>query len=243
MAGAFAAQTVGVYASAARPQITLRSTRRTIEFGFGSWQRVSRLGIPLINETVIGLQDKDFWNRTDPEDDAPIFGAYFDNLIAARDAQAVGYYGTGAPLNVCNIQNGGPPLTNRLADLVPVINLAVDGLHTMAKGQAITSVGDVLRVDLGMPMSDFPNGRRLVAGQNYESVDVVDTEIKLLFCTLTNAAVNTALGPDTFGFKHNPYGAVPDGVSFNETNFRMTFPYLATPWQGFGAAPHAAPLD
>ena len=44
--------------------------------------------------------------------------------IAARDAEAVGFYAPAARSPICNIQNGGPPLTNRLADLVPVINLA-----------------------------------------------------------------------------------------------------------------------
>src|SRR6185295_4241056 len=116
------------------------------EDNYGPWRRVSRLGLPLINETVIGLEDKDHWNRTTPEDDAPIFGAYFDNLIAARDAEAVGYYA--GPLSVCKIQAGGPPLTNRLADLGPVINLSV--LNPVYAG--ITTVGDVLRVDLGTKM-------------------------------------------------------------------------------------------
>jgi hypothetical protein len=194
---------------------------------------------------VIGLQDKDYWNRTSPKDDAPIFAAYFDNLIAARDAQAVGYFtGASAPLAVCNIQNGGPPLTQRLTDLVPVINLGVDGQHVGA--EAITSVGDVLRVDLGQPMSNFPNGRRLVTTGtgNTETVDVVDTEIKMLFCTLTNASVNssTLLAPNALT-PNTPYGGIPDGANVNEANFRATFPYLASPWQAFGASPHAPPAD
>ena len=32
--------------------------------------QVSRLGEPLINEVVIPLGQKDFWNRSEPEDDA-----------------------------------------------------------------------------------------------------------------------------------------------------------------------------
>jgi hypothetical protein len=241
MSGAHAAQTVGVYASAARPQVTLRGTFGTLEYGYGPWQRVSRLGIPLINETVIGLQDKDFWNRTDPTDDAPIFGGYFDNLIAARDAEAVKYYA--GPLGVC-APGGVPPLTGRLNDLKPVINLAYDMQHVGA--EAITSVGDVLRVDLGQKMSDFPNGRRLetTGTGTHETVDVVDTEIKLLFCTLTNDMVNKTdiLSKNHFN-QFTPFGGIPDGVDQNETAFRATFPYLAEPWQGFGASPHAPPAD
>jgi hypothetical protein len=239
-AGPHAAQTVGVWASASRRKTRIHRGRHQDDF-FGPWQQVSRLGLPLINETVIGLEDKDKWNRLRPSDDAPIFGGYFDNLIAARDAQAVGYYGQGAPLAVCNIQNGGPPLTNRLADLKPVINLPD---HTGA--EAIMSVGDVLRVDLGMPMSDFPNGRRLdtTGSGKFETVDVVDTEIKMLFCTLTSDTVNASpvLGPNKLT-PHTPYGGVPDGVNENEVAFKSTFPYLAPPWQAFNASPHAPPAD
>jgi hypothetical protein len=142
---------------------------------------------------------------------------------------------------VCNIENGGPPVTNRLADIVPVINLAVLG-YTGAN--AINSVGDVLRVDLGLKNQDFPNGRRLIAGTNVESVDVVDTELKLLICSLTNATVNGSglLGPNALE-PNTPYGGIPDGVNTNETNFKSTFPYLASPWQGFHASPHAAGAD
>ena len=38
--------------------------------------QVSRLGLPLINEVVIPLQDKDKYNRSNPRDDVANFGAY-----------------------------------------------------------------------------------------------------------------------------------------------------------------------
>jgi len=226
--GASKAQTIGVWSSASRRKVSVLRKDGTTDT-YGPWRQVSRLGIPLINETVIGLQDKDYWNGSTPQDDAPIFGAYFDNLIAARDAQAVGYYAS--TLSFCKIQNGGPPLTNRLADIIPVINLkAVNQVYNF------TTIGDVLRVDLGTPMSDFPNGRRLVGGANYESVDVVDTEVKMLFCTLGNPTVDANLKPNQFNL-HTPYGGIPDGVDTNETNYRSTFPYLAAPWQAWSATP------
>jgi hypothetical protein len=237
--GASVKQTVGVWASASRRKVTVLRAQGGDDH-YGPWRQVSRLGIPLINETVIGLQDKDYWNRSTPKQDAPVFGGYFDNLIAARDAQAVGYYGASSTLKFCNIQNMAPPLTNRLADIVPIINLtALNAVYNF------TTIGDVLRVDLGTPMSDFPNGRRLdTSGTgNTETVDVVDTEVKMLFCTLTNAAVNAALKPGGFGIPNTPYGGIPDGVNANEANFRATFPYLASPWEGFHASPHAPPGD
>jgi hypothetical protein len=235
--GASVKQTVGVWASASRRKVTVLRAQGGDDH-YGPWRQVSRLGIPLINETIIGLQDKDYWNRSTPKQDAPVFGGYFDNLIAARDAQAVGYYA--ATLKFCNIQNMAPPLVNRLADIVPVINLTVlNPVYTF------TTVGDVLRVDLGTPMANFPNGRRLdISGTgNTETVDVVDTEVKMLFCTLGNSTVDATLSPGAFGQPNTPYGGIPDGVTHNEANFRATFPYLASPWEGFHANPHAAPGD
>jgi len=241
-AGAHVAQTVGVWASASRRKVTIR--RGAKDESYGPWRQVSRVGLPLINELVIGLEDKDHWNRATPADDAAIFGAYFNNPIAARDAQVVGLYANGAPLAECNIQSGGPPLVNRLADIVPIINLAYDSQHI--GGEAITSFGDVLRVDLGQKLSDFPNGRRLLTTGtgNTETIDVVDTTLKMLFCSLTNAAVNASglLGANKLG-PNTPYGGYPDGVSSNETNFRSTFPYLAAPWESFSASPYAPPAD
>src|SRR5262249_20816095 len=107
---------------------------------------------------------------------------------------------------------------------------------------AITSFGDVLRVDLGAKNADFPNGRRLVAGSNVESVDMVDTMLKMQLCTLTNSSVNATLSPNLFA-PNTPYGGIPDGVNSNDTNYRATFPYLATPWSGFAASPHGPPAD
>ncbi len=235
------AQVVGVWASASRRKVTVYRADGADDH-YGAWRQISRQGLPFVNEMIIGLQDKDYWNRTTPAQDESVFAGYFDNPIAARDGLAVGYYESGGLLTMCNIENSGPPLTNRLADLVPVMNLGVVNAAYTAAGSGIQTVGDVLRLDLGSKNADFPNGRRIVAGTNAESVDVVDTYFKMLFCTLTHSYAGTFLDPQKLAI-NTPYGGVPDGVSANETNYRATFPYLASPWAAFNAAPHAAPLD
>ncbi len=211
VAGAHAAQTVGVWASASRQQSSI-VRKDGSEDHYGGWRQVSRLGLPLINEAVIGLQDKDAWNRHTPADDAPLYAQYFDKPIIVRDAEAVGFYAAGAALNGC-IPPGGSVETlasGRLADLVPIINLPD---HTGA--EKISSIGDVLRVDLGQK-SGFPNGRLLTE-------DVVDVELKLLLCTL-NAGTPLPTG-------------IPDGPTANEVAFKAGFPYLAAPWEGRSANP------
>src|SRR6185369_9855022 len=58
----------------------------------GDFVQVSRLGLPLVNEVLIGYQDKDKYNRSLPRDDVSNFGAYFLNPILVRDAEAIGLY-------------------------------------------------------------------------------------------------------------------------------------------------------
>ena len=100
---------------------------------------MSRLGLPLVNEAVIGYQDKDFYNRTHPKDDVANFGAYFLNPIVVRDAEAVGIY---AALGV-----DPTPFKSNRTDILDVINLKdipTAGAHRIP----LSATGDVLRVDL-----------------------------------------------------------------------------------------------
>ena len=60
---------IGVWASASRRAITTLQTDGTSPVGSGDWVQVSRLGMPLTNEAVIAIGDKDFWNRLSPYDE------------------------------------------------------------------------------------------------------------------------------------------------------------------------------
>jgi hypothetical protein len=57
-----------------------------------------------------------------------------------------------------------------------------------------------------------------VPGSNTEQADVTDVELGLLLCKLASPF---------------PGGVVPDGANTNDATFRATFPFLATPWEGF----------
>ena len=70
-------KTIGIYASASRQKETVLQKDGTKD-GHGPWVQVSRLGNPLINEVVIPLGDKDYWNRSDPADDSQ-FEHYYSN--------------------------------------------------------------------------------------------------------------------------------------------------------------------
>jgi Domain of unknown function (DUF4331) len=59
---------IGVWASASRPAIKTLSTSNNVAYS-GDWIQVSRLGMPLTNEAVIAVGDKDLWNRLTPYDE------------------------------------------------------------------------------------------------------------------------------------------------------------------------------
>ncbi len=59
---------IGVWASASRKAVTTLSTENEPSYS-GNWIQVSRLGMPLTNEAVIPVGDKDYWNSITPYDE------------------------------------------------------------------------------------------------------------------------------------------------------------------------------
>ncbi len=72
---------IGVWASASRPQITTLRTDGQKPDVSGDWIQISRLGMPLTNEAVIPVGDKNLWNATSPHDTdgEAMFQQYFVN--------------------------------------------------------------------------------------------------------------------------------------------------------------------
>src|SRR6185295_9497994 len=69
---------IGVWASASRPAIRTLNGDGT-ETHSGNWVQVSRLGMPLTNEAVIPIGQKDYWNALTPYQDSTYFDDYFNN--------------------------------------------------------------------------------------------------------------------------------------------------------------------
>jgi hypothetical protein len=177
---------------------------------FGPWRQVSRLGLPLINEAVIGVQDKDKFNRTTPANDVNNFGAYFLNPILVRDVEAIGGY---AQLGVETVPDS---LKYGRVDILQVINL--DNIPTMGAHSveiANGKTGDVLRVDVAVP-SSFPNGRPLSgpAVASGKEEDVTDIELSLILTGLQSPVTDYVGGPG-------------DGRKLLDY-----FPYLGVPFAG-----------
>ena len=69
---------IGVWASASRQQIRTLNTNGTESYS-GSWVQVSRIGMPLTNEAIIPIGDKDKWNSLTPYTEDPAMDNYFCN--------------------------------------------------------------------------------------------------------------------------------------------------------------------
>lgn len=70
---------IGVWASASRPMVrTLGAAGEPASYE-GEWVQVSRLGMPLTNEAVIPIGDKDEWNARTPYNENPAHFEYFYN--------------------------------------------------------------------------------------------------------------------------------------------------------------------
>ncbi|MBP7399501.1 MAG: DUF4331 domain-containing protein [Chitinophagales bacterium] len=69
---------IGVWASSSRPAMRTLNGDGT-ETVSGDWVQISRLGMPLTNEAIIPIGEKDYWNSLTPYTEDAAHNAYFYN--------------------------------------------------------------------------------------------------------------------------------------------------------------------
>jgi hypothetical protein len=217
-------------------------TTASIPDGNG-WRQVSRLGMPLVNELVIGLPDKDKFNQSLPKDDAQ-FLTYVTNPSLPVLLHAL--FGSAAMV----------PGTPR-EDLVAAFLTGVKGLNQPAK----VTLSEMLRLNTAIPVTaiaaqndlgvlgkddaGFPNGRR-----PYD--DVVDITLRVAEGAL--CGVIGDCGSEKADPNHGaPYtdgarAAGPDAANEHVSGeikatdtYLGVFPYLNTPIPGSPNGPNGLP--
>ncbi|MEP7040241.1 MAG: DUF4331 domain-containing protein [Chloroflexota bacterium] len=220
---------IGVWATASRQKVTVLKTDGTSKLNDG-WVQVSRLGNPLINEVVIPLAKKDYWNFQQPTDDAQ-FAQYYTSPALAKIINTL--YGTAI------VAAGGHAA--RETGRVDLAAILLTGLK-LPDGTPFTFTGtrqaDMLRLNvavapctaacsrfgvLGGDLAGFPNGRRL-------SDDVTDIELRAI-ADGYGSFVN-GLYP-TITRNYSPNNLIGDGVNENDKAFMAVFPFVAPPWSGY----------
>lgn len=192
----------------------LSAVQNAVTVEGGAYTQVSRLSMPLVNEVVIGLKDKDRFNASEPFQD----GQFADYVThpSLPELLEVLFFDAGVR---------APNLFPR-TDLVSVFLTGVEGLNLPANvvGSEMqrlnttiepTAAGMQHRLGvLGGDTAGFPNGRR-------PGDDVVDMALRVVMGVL--------LDP-----RDAPSGQLEltDGAYVDATFFDAQFPYLRTPLPG-----------
>jgi hypothetical protein len=213
---------IGMWATSSRPSTTVQESDGTQSHS-GPMRQLSRLGMPLVNEAVIPVSDKDLWNASRPVADGQFLNYVTDPEVPEL-IEAI--YGIPAPptprddlveiflTGIC--ETCGPievDLNSQLlnADVNPDDFRASEELR-LNMTVPICEPGDCADYSrLGVIDGDvagFPNGRR-------PADDVIDIALTVL--------EQTSLG---------------DGVNENDVPFEESFPYLALPTAGSEPDPH-----
>jgi hypothetical protein len=190
----------------------------------GAWNQVSRLGMPLVNELVIGLPDKDRFNASEPKNDGQ-FADYVTNPSFPVLLQVLfGGAGVKAPNVYPRTDLEATFLTgikglNQPAQATPAEELR---LNTSTAVTPLASQNDLGVI--GGDSSGYPNGRRPVD-------DVVTITLRVAMGVLLAPFDGSAADPDPASDASRQLHYT-DGVEPNPVNYLAAFPYLNTALAG-----------
>jgi Domain of unknown function (DUF4331) len=220
--------TIGVWTTASRQRVTLWDADRGENLNSGPFRQVSRLGNPLVNEVLIPLGQKDYWNSLPPADDK-LFAGYVTQpgLAALLNVLYPGVFPSLAAL-----VKSGAPRTDLEAILLTGIPSGIIKGFTNFTG---TVLADMLRLNTSIPpaknpnilgvvggdLAGFPNGRRVTD-------DVVTIELRAI-AGLTYPLVAPSYKPDAAAGEISD-GLTPSSVSASPLG---QFPYLGIPYSGY----------
>ena len=195
--------------------------------------QVSRLANPLVNEVVIPLGRKDQWNSQDPDNEE----AFVDEYLAPE---------------VTRLENALYPVLDNApesgrGDIAAIFLTGVPGLNFTGNDQA-----ELLRLNTGIAptapagqgdrlgvlagdFAGFPNGRRL-------EDDVTDIELRALACGYGPVVgpLIEGLGQCAGNANRTPNNLLGDGVDVNDRPFKVSFPYVGEPHQGYEHVHHSS---
>jgi hypothetical protein len=212
---------IGVWTTAERKSTRVENSKGSIK-SKGRFVQVSRLGNPLVNEVVVPVSLKDYFNGSKPKNDAQFLGAVQDPILPHVLNAVYGIPVPDSDANTAGIQR---------SDLIGVFLTGLAGLNQPPH----VNPSEMLRLNLSTPLcgtggapacstlgavggdvQGFPNGRRLTD-------DIIDEALQV---------VEGILLPNPPSI----VGMLGDGVNANDKPFGNSFPYVALPWSGSDAS-------
>jgi hypothetical protein len=220
---------IGVWTSASRRRVTVLRNDGGEPTWSGPQTQVSRLGNPLVNEVVIPLGKKDYWNTQKPDHDKQ-----FASYVAHPElASLLPVIYPGVFPHLAKLDKSKKPRADLEAILLTGIPTGIIPGFTNYTGPV---QADMLRLNTSIPPTrshpsifgllggdpaGFPNGRRVFD-------DVVTIELRAI-AGVTYKLIDSSYQPDAAA------GQVTDGVTPADvgTGYLHSFPYLGTPYDGY----------
>jgi Domain of unknown function (DUF4331) len=245
------AAVIGVWttASTQRAWIQGEGGGGSMPFWSGPWTQVSRLGNPLTNELLIGIGDKDSWNRQQPTADGYYFLHYFTQPLLAQLLPDLYPNPVFQNLAAYNSTPGAsrPDIEAIFLTGLPVIK-AISPEFTTYNGTGVKA--DMLRLNtaiaptlspttnlgvLGGDLAGFPNGRRVFD-------DVATIALRAVagatLGLVTSYTADPAAGEVDFGLTSSPSDLSAKGTE----NYLPSFPFLGVPYAGY-SNPSVTPVS
>ncbi len=221
---------IGVWAVASRQKARILEKGQGGSKESGPWVQVSRLGNPLINEAVIPIGQKDYWNAQVPKGDSQFAQYYTSPEVAGL---LPGLYPGVFP----NLAGYSKPR----ADLVAILLTGIpSGIIQGFQNYTGKVQSDMLRLNMAIPPSNnpnilgilggdlagFPNGRRFLD-------DVFTIELRAI-AGVTIPLVDPSYTPDAAASQVTD-GLTPSNI---KNPYLTSFPYLGVPYDGFDYPGH-----
>ncbi len=224
---------IGVWTTSSMPisraNVTLPFNPNSQSIAYRSMEQVSRLGMPLVNELVIGLKDKDKFNASEPKDDGqfatyvtnPTLPALLEILFGTDGVQAPSVFPRADLIaafltGVANVNKPANVVASEMMRLNTALPATPKGSQNSLGAAACFVNGALTLSNAGCDPAGFPNGRR-------PGDDVVDIELRVAMGYLLPP------GPGKPASANLPY---TDGVLVEDSQFDNAFPYLTTPFPG-----------
>jgi hypothetical protein len=219
---------IGVWTTASRQRASVWDAAKSANVQSGPYHQVSRLANPLVNEVLIPLGQKDYWNTQAPHHDK----AFANRVTQPELAALLPALYPGVFPNLASLVARKTPR----ADLEAILLTGIPwGIVPGFQNNTGPVLADMLRLNTAIPASKAPNALGVVGGDlagfpNGRRVfdDVVTVELRAI-AGVTVPLVNKAYKPDAAA------GQVTDGLTQASvpSGYLTGFPYLGVPYSGF----------
>lgn len=224
---------IGVWTTASRRKVRIRSNSGQITES-GPNVQVSRLGNPLINEVLVPMERKDYWNTQYPRGDKQ----FVDGVTHPELAKLLAILYPGVFPNLAALNASGKDR----ADLVAILMTGIpSGIIPGFQNFTGPVIADYLRLNMAIPPTASPNNLGLIAGDaaGYPNGrrtfdDVFTIELRCI-AGVVYPLIDATFTPD------GAASAVTDGLTIDTSDqtaqgtvkLLPNFPYLGTPHSGY----------